>query len=69
MSEYVDLGKLLSFYTVVEAARRRDEVAVGYRIKSEVANPQKSYGLYLNPDKSQRITFTQGDKMVLLAES
>ncbi|MDQ3589986.1 MAG: NAD-binding protein [Actinomycetota bacterium] len=67
--EYVDLGKPLSFYTVVEAARRRDEVAVGYRIKSEAANPQKSYGLYLNPDKSQRITFTQGDKMVLLAES
>jgi hypothetical protein len=67
--EYVDLGKPLSFCTVVGAARRRDEVAVGYRIKSEAANPQKSYGLYLNPDKSQRITFTQGDKMVLLAES
>jgi hypothetical protein len=67
--EYVDLGKPLSFCTVVEAARRRDEVAVGYRVKSEAANPQKSYGLHLNPDKSQRITFTQGDKMVLLAES
>jgi hypothetical protein len=59
----------LSFYTVVEAARRRDEVAVGYRAKSEAANPQKSYGLYLNPDKSKLITFTGGDRIVLLAES
>ena len=67
--EYVDLDKPLSFYTVVEAARRRDEVAVGYRVKSESGNPQKSYGLHLNPDKSQRITFTQGDRVILLAES
>jgi ion channel POLLUX/CASTOR len=68
-SEYVDLDTQLSFYTVVEAARRRDEVAVGYRVKSEAANPQKSYGLHLNPDKSQRITFTEGDKVILLAKS
>jgi ion channel POLLUX/CASTOR len=68
-SEYVELDTPLSFYTAVEAARRRDEVAVGYRVKSEAANPQKAYGLHLNPDKSQRITFTEGDKMILLAES
>ncbi len=68
-SEFVELDTPLSFYTAVEAARRRDEVAVGYRVKSEAANPQKAYGLHLNPDKSQRITFTEGDKMILLAES
>ncbi len=68
-SEYVKLDTPLSFYTVVEAARRRNEVAVGYRVKSEAGNPQKSYGLHLNPDKSQRITFAEGDRMILLAES
>ncbi len=67
--EYVELDTPLSFYTVVEAARRRDEVAVGYRVKSEAGNPHKSYGLHLNPDKSQRITFAEGDRMILLAES
>jgi voltage-gated potassium channel Kch len=68
-SEYVELDTSLRFYTVVEAARRRGEVAVGYRVKSEAGNPQESYGLHLNPDKSQRITFTEGDRMILLAES
>jgi ion channel POLLUX/CASTOR len=32
-SDYVDLGRPVSFYTVVEAARRRGEVALGYRIR------------------------------------
>jgi ion channel POLLUX/CASTOR len=59
----------LNFYTVVEAARRRDEVAVGYRLKSEAANPHKSYGVRLNPDKSQRVTFTEDDRVIVLAES
>src|SRR5919199_453639 len=31
--EYVEPGAPLRFYTVIEAARRRDEVAVGYRIE------------------------------------
>ena len=67
--EYVELDAPLSFYTVVEAARRRDEVAVGYRVKPEAGKPQRFYGLYLNPDKSRRIIFTEGDKIILLAES
>ena len=31
-SDYVALGQPLSFTTVVEAARRRGEVAIGYRL-------------------------------------
>ena len=33
--EYVEPGVPLNFYTVVEAARRRGEVAVGYRTRSK----------------------------------
>jgi ion channel POLLUX/CASTOR len=29
----------LTFYTVVEAARRRGELAAGYRLSAEVGNP------------------------------
>jgi hypothetical protein len=67
--EYVKPGAPLNFYTVVEAARRRGEVAVGYRVKAETGDPHKSYGVHLNPDKSQRITFTEGDRVIVLAES
>ena len=67
--EYVKPGASLTFYTVVEAARRRGEVAVGYRVKAETGDPDKSYGVHLNPDKAQRITFTEGDRVMVLAES
>jgi hypothetical protein len=67
--EYVKLGTPLTFYTVVEAARRRDEVAVGYRVKAEAGNPHETYGVHLNPDKSQQVTFTEGDRVIVLAES
>jgi hypothetical protein len=67
--EYVEPGVPLSFYIVVEAARRRGEIAVGYRVKAEAGDPRKFYGVRLNPAKSQRIEFAEGDKIIVLAES
>jgi ion channel POLLUX/CASTOR len=67
--EYVEPGVPLNFYTVVEAACRRGEVAVGYRVEAEAGDPRKSYGVRLNPAKSGRIIFAKGDKIIVLAES
>ena len=67
--EYVKPGVPLSFYTVVEAARRRGEVAVGYRVGAEAGDPRNSYGVRLNPAKSRRIEFAEGDRVIVLAES
>ena len=67
--EYVKPGVPLSFYTIVEAARRRGEVAVGYRVKAEAGDSRKSYGVRLNPAKSRRIEFVEGDKVIVLAQS
>jgi ion channel POLLUX/CASTOR len=67
--EYVKPGAPLTFYTVVEAARRRGEAAVGYRVKAETGDPQSSYGVHLNPEKSRRITLSEGDRVIVLAES
>ena len=68
-TDYVKPGVPLNFYTMVEAARRRGEVAVGYRLAAETANPAASYGVYLNPEKSRRITFSDDDRLIVLAES
>jgi ion channel POLLUX/CASTOR len=68
-SDYVEPGVPLTFYTVVEAASRRGEVAVGYRLKVEAGDPNTSYGVHLNPEKSRRITFAEQDKLIVLAES
>jgi voltage-gated potassium channel Kch len=66
---YVKPGVPLNFYTVVEAARRRGEVAVGYRLQAETADPAASYGIHLNPEKSWRVAFSERDRLIVLAEA
>lgn len=69
VTDYVATGQPVNFYTVIEAARRRGEVAIGYRIVSEMRDPEKAYGVRTNPKKSQEITFTAEDKIIVLAEN
>jgi hypothetical protein len=66
--DYVQLGQPVNFYTVVEAARRRGAVAIGYRLRAEANNAAASYGVRVNPRKSEPVTFSAEDYIVLLAE-
>lgn len=66
---YVQPGKPVSFYTVLEAARRRGEVAFGYRIAAQSQDEGMSYGIHVNPDKSSQVVFTENDKVIVAAES
>ncbi len=68
VEDYVQTGRPLNFYTVVEAAAQRQQVAVGYRVRAEAADASKAYGVYLNPEKSARVTFAPGDRIIVLAE-
>jgi voltage-gated potassium channel Kch len=65
---YVALGRPVSFYTVVEAARRRGEVAIGYRIEAFGKDAAKAYGVAVNPAKSEKVTFAEADRVIVLAE-
>lgn len=65
---YIRTGESADFYTVLEAARRRGETAIGYRIAAETHEAAKGYGITLNPLKSERIEFARGDKVIVLAE-
>ncbi len=66
---YVALGQPLNFYTVVESARRRGEVALGYRLQALKGDAGKAYGVKVNPKKSEPVTFAAGDRIIVLAES
>ena len=68
-NQYVKIGTPVNFYTVVEAASQRGEVAIGYRLKALVGDASQAYGVVVNPDKSKTITFSDHDRMVVLAES
>lgn len=67
--DYVNTTKPVSFYTVVEAARQRGETAIGYRIAAESSNPGRSYGVMINPAKSEMVTFLPNDRVIVLAEN
>jgi voltage-gated potassium channel Kch len=69
MGDYVQTGMPVNFYTVVEAARRRGETAIGYRLLSEIKDAAKSYGIHTNPKKSEMVTFAEEDKIIVLAEN
>lgn len=59
MADYVRLHRDLDFYTVVEAARRRREIAIGFIRGEEVV---------VNVVKSTRLRFAEGDRIVVVAE-
>jgi voltage-gated potassium channel Kch len=69
VKDYVVTGQPVNFYTVVEAARRRGQTAIGYRIVSEANDAGKSYGVHTNPKKSELVTFTPRDKIIVIAEN
>jgi len=68
-SDYVRLRIGMSFATVVEAARRRGEIAIGYRKASLARDASASYGVRTNPPKAERVSFDLDDKVVVVAES
>ena len=69
VEDYVQTGKPLNFYTVVEAARRRNEVAIGYRLQDQSQNVEKSYGVKLNPEKSLQVSYGKEDRIIVLADN
>ncbi|WAS99355.1 CASTOR/POLLUX-related putative ion channel [Nannocystis punicea] len=66
--DYVQPGADVDFYAVVEAAARRGELAVGYRLAARAHDSEHDYGVVLNPRKSERIRLAAGDRVVVLAE-
>lgn len=73
-SRYVKLDDKVNFQTVVESCRNKvnsrgvGEVAIGYRLHRYARDPQRAYGVCLNPKKSECVEFTEEDKIILIAE-
>jgi len=68
-SDYVALGTPVTFYTVVEAAARRGEVAVGIREAAAARDRARSYGVIVNPNKARQFSYAEGDCILVLADS
>jgi voltage-gated potassium channel Kch len=67
--DYVVLNREMNFYTLTEAARKRSEVAIGYRLERYATDSNRSYGVRVNPPKSEMVKFQGEDKIIVLAEN
>lgn len=66
--DYVAIGQALDFHTVLEAAARRGETAIGYRIVADGSDASKGFGVKVNPNKSEKFVFAEADQVIVLAE-
>jgi hypothetical protein len=67
--EYIALGHEVDFYAVVESAARRGQVAIGYRLGALSKDASASFGVAVNPKKSNRLVFGPADKIIVLADN
>jgi ion channel POLLUX/CASTOR len=68
MSDYVRLGVAVDFHTLIEAAAQRGETAIGYRLMAHSKDPKQGYGVKINPNKSEKLSFSAEDRIIVLAE-
>jgi voltage-gated potassium channel Kch len=68
IGNYVKTGEPVNFYTAVEAAKRRGETAIGYRLMSESHDAGKAYGVHTNPKKSEKVSFKSEDRLIVISE-
>lgn len=67
-AKYINPGVAVNYYTLVEAARRKNEIVIGYVIAAEQKDAQKNYGIYINPDKALMVTLGEKDGLIVIAE-
>lgn len=62
-SRYVKIGVEMDFYTITEIARKRNEIAVGYKKVTE-----NGIQVITNPKKTDKVTFQEKDYLIVVAE-
>ncbi|OFV70772.1 MULTISPECIES: CASTOR/POLLUX-related putative ion channel [Acetobacterium] len=67
-SKYIQPDKAVNYYTLVEAAKRKNEIVIGYVIAAEQKDAKKDYGIYINPSKSTMVSLGEMDGLIVIAE-
>ncbi len=67
-SDYVRPGRH-TFGVLTEAALRRDEIAIGYRLARQSSDQAAAFGVVINPSKTAVLELDDSDKIIVLAES
>ena len=67
-AEYVKLGVGMTFATVVAAAARRGETAIGLRRSASPGERSAQRGVVLNPRKADEVTLTASDRVIVISD-
>lgn len=68
ITNYIATGKEVNFYTLLEAGKLKGDTVIGYRLMEHEHNAAEAYGIKLNPNKSEKIKFSDTDKLIVLAD-
>ena len=68
-SHYVIMGQSMTFYEILLAARSRGETAIGYTLDRLKNDPDRAYGVKINPPKSKKITWEANDNIIVVSGS
>lgn len=67
ITDYVSIDRPITFFTIVEAARRRGEVAFGYKQTVVDRGVRNMGGVIVNPRRHEARTYAATDSIVVLA--
>ena len=65
IQDYTDKLAEVTFPELYMSARARDEICLGFWSTAELPELIKREGLWLNPPKTRRFTFTESDQVVI----
>ena len=71
ITNYINVGEPVNFFTIVEAALLQNETALGYRYKLvdiPAFKGKEHYDIVINPTKSNMVNFNPDDKIIVLAD-
>jgi len=64
-TNYLNSSTPVTFATVIEACRKKNQTAFGFRKKNEANDRDKNFGIYINPPRNTLIHFAQWDRIIL----
>ncbi len=69
ITNYITPNKEVDFYTLLESAASKGEVAIGYRIEAHSHDSSTAYGVAINSNKAKKINFSHNDKLIVISEN
>jgi len=67
ISQYVDTSSDVTFREITASALNNAETAIGYRINTEAKDKSCNFGIYINPNKSDKIRLNNNDQLIVFS--